>query len=219
MNATAWAALASTAFAFALSPIPLLELILVVMSKRRTVNSIAFVAALAVLSGVGVAIGAVGQKATSDDSGTSTTGGVLVLVLGLALLAVGLQNWRNRADTSEPAVLSKISDMGPAAVAFLALGATVLNPKNLVLLVAAGQTIAAADVSSGAAVAVGAVFVAVATLPYTLTAAYAVFGGDGAVVRLDALRTWLVQRNRLIMGVVAGLLGLLLVAKAAPALT
>ena len=35
--------------------------------------------------------------------------------------------------------------MGPAAAGFLAFGAVFVNPKNLVLLLAAGQSIGASD--------------------------------------------------------------------------
>jgi len=219
VNASTWATLASSALAFALSPVPLLELILVVMSKRRTVNTIVFVLALVALTAVGVVIGLAGQETTSDEAGTSTGVGVVMLLLGLVLLAVAARNWRNRADTSEPAVLARISEMGPVPVALLAGGATLLNPKNLVVLVAAGQAIAAAGPSGGSAAAVVAVFVLVATLPYTATAVYAVLGGAGAVARLEVCRSWLVGHNRLIMSVVAAVLGLVVLGKGLAAVT
>jgi len=68
-------------------------------------------------------------------------------------------------------MFQKISGMAPAAAAFLALGATFANPKNLVLLLAAGQTIGAA--TSGSKVLIGGIFVLIATAPYTGAAGYA----------------------------------------------
>jgi hypothetical protein len=59
-------------------------------------------------------------------------------------------------------VFQTISGMRPAAAAFLALGATFVNPKNLVLLLAVGQTRGAA--TSGSALLIG-VFVLLATAP------------------------------------------------------
>ena len=111
---------------------------------------------------------------------------------------LGVRNWRNRADTSEPAVLASIAGMGPSAVAFLALGATWVNPKNLVLLLSAGQQVGSTDRPW----LWGAVFLLLATAPYTLAAAYSLFGGNAAQQRLDGLRAWLVARNRLIMGII-----------------
>lgn len=136
---------------------------------------------------------------------------IVLVVLGLLLLLVGVQNWRNRADTSEPKVLQKISGIGLAAAAFLAFGAVFVNPKNLVLLLAAGQTIGA--MTSESKLLVGTVFVLLATAPYTAAAGYALLGGALANRNLDRARAWLIARNRLIMGVICGLLGALLVVK------
>jgi hypothetical protein len=218
MNAAAWGALVSAAVGFALSPISIIELILVLFSNRRTVNSIVFVGTLVALSAVGVAMGYAGQQAGGGGEGETSTGAaILFVLLGLGLLALGVQNWRNRADTSEPAVVGTIGRMGPAPVAFLALGATLVNPKNLVLLLAAGQTIASAT-SGGNAVVAGAIFVSLATLPYTGAAAYAVFGGDSAHERLDGVRQALIEHNRSIVGIVATLIGMVLAAKGVAAL-
>ena len=131
-------------------------------------------------------------------------------------MLVGGQNWRNRADTTEPKAFRKIAGMAPAASAFLALGATFPNPKNLVLLLAAGQTIDSA--TSGSKPLVGALFVILATAPYTLAAGYALLGGPQANARLDRARSWLVARNRLIMAIICTLLGALLLVKGIAAL-
>jgi threonine/homoserine/homoserine lactone efflux protein len=135
-------------------------------------------------------------------------------VLGALLLGIGVVNWRNRADTSEPAMLSTIAGMGPAAVAFLTLGATWVNPKNLVLLITAGQQVG----STQQPWLWGLLFLAVATLPYTAATGYALLGGPAAQQRLDRMRQWLVQRNRLIMGVVCTLLGVVLLSRGLSAL-
>lgn len=220
MTATGWATLLSAAVGYALSPVALLELILVLFSKRRTVNALVFVTAVVTLTGVGIALGFAGQQAAGggdDGEATSTGMAIVLLLLGLVLVAAGVKNWRNRADRSEPAMLATIANMGPGAVAFLSLGATLLNPKNLVLLLAAGQAIAAGN-DGIEALLVSLLFVAVATLPYTGAVACALLGGADAHRRLDQLRTWLIAHNRAIMGVVCGLLGLLLAAKGVAAL-
>jgi threonine/homoserine/homoserine lactone efflux protein len=147
-------------------------------------------------------------------SGTSPVVGAVFASLGALLLVIGVRNWRNRADTSEPAVLASIAGMGPAAVAFLTLGATWVNPKNLVLLLSAGQQVGSTDRPW----LWGAVFLIVATAPYTLASGYSLFGGPAAQQRLDGLRTWLVARNRLIMGIICTVLGLLLLVRGLTAL-
>jgi hypothetical protein len=99
--------------------------------------------------------------------------------------------------------------MGPVAVAVLAFGAVAVNPKNTVLLLAAGQAVGA----SSSPLWFGVGFVLLGTLPYWLAVGYALLGGQAAHMRLDRLRRWLVTRNRLIMAVICSLLGLVLVAK------
>jgi threonine/homoserine/homoserine lactone efflux protein len=111
-------------------------------------------------------------------------------------------------------VLATIGRMGPAAVAFLAVGATFVNPKNLPLLLGAGATIG----STGSPLWWGLGFVVVATAPYWAVTLYAVLGGEPASQRLDRLRAWLVAHNRLIMGVVCLVLGLVMLLKGGAAL-
>lgn len=204
--------LVPSAIGIAISPAPIIELILVLFSKRRAVNATAFIVTLLAMTALALGIGAAGGQAAGGSSAApSPVVSWVLLVLGLLLLALGIQNWRNRADTSEPAMFAKVTSLGPAAVAFLAFGAVAVNPKNTVLLLASGQTISTA--ASPWLVGIG--FVVLATLPYTLATGYALFGGDAADARLDRMRAWLVARNRLIMGVVCVLLGLVLTLKGA----
>ena len=204
--------LVPSAIAVAISPAPIIELILVLFSTRRTVNATAFIVTLLAMTALALGIGAAGgQAAGADSAEPSAVVSWVFLALGLLLLGLGIQNWRNRADTSEPAMFAKVTSLGPAAVAFLAFGAVAMNPKNTVLLLASGEMIATA--SSPWLVGVG--FVLVATLPYTLATGYALFGGEASDARLDRMRVWLVAHNRLIMGVVCGLLGLVLTLKGA----
>ena len=134
--------------------------------------------------------------------------------LGALLLVMGVRNWRNRADTTEPAVLGSIAEWGRPLSPSSPSGATWLNPKNLVLLLSAGQHVGSTDRPW-----VGArCSSSLATAPYTLASGYSLFGGHAAQQRLDGLRVWLVARNRLIMGIICTVLGLLLLARGLAAL-
>jgi len=208
-----WATLIGSAVGFAISPVTLIELILVLVSKRRVVNSIVLTIGIIGLSFVGVLIGVGGANAVGDtSSGPSRATGVVFVLLAALLLALAVMNWRNRADVSEMAIFTKIGDMGPKAVLILAPGATLLNPKNLIILISAGQSIG--STSSGAAVVVPVlIFVLLATSPFWLATIYALWGGASAQGRLDALGVWLMAKNRLIMAIVLGVLGLVLLAK------
>lgn len=163
MNAETLATLISTAIGLALSPAALIQLILVLLSKRRVVNSIAFVGSLLVLTALAMTLGGLGANAAgAGGGGPSLVGGIVFATTGALLLVVGLKNWRNRADTSEPAMMATIANMGPAAVAFLTLGATFVNPKNLPLLISAGATVAGTETPW----LVGLGFLLLSTSPY-----------------------------------------------------
>lgn len=211
----AFATLIPLAIGLAISPAPVIELILVLFSRRRVVNAVAFIATLLAMTVLVLTIGALGGRAADEGgSGPSVTMGWVFAALGLLLLVLGVKNWRNRADTSEPAVFATVSGMGPAAVAFLAFGAVAVNPKNTVLLLTAGQSIG----ESPTPLLYGLGFTLLATLPYTASVGYALLGGKPANDRLDRMRSWLVARNRLIMGVICTLLGMVLVLKGLPAI-
>lgn len=156
-----------------------------------------------------------GTQATGSGGSQSAVTSWVFTAFGVLLLLLGITNWRNRADTSEPAMLAGIGGMGPGAVAFLALGATIANPKNLPLLLSGGATVSA----MAQPLLAGLVLVLLATCPYWGATLYALFGGAGAQRRLDAMRTWLVRCNRWIMAVVCTLLGVVLLARGITALT
>jgi hypothetical protein len=213
MNA-AVPALIVAAIGLAISPVGLAKMILVLFSRRRTVNAIAFVVALLAGSVVAILIGVIGGSAADDGpSGPSTITLFVLLALGLLLLGLSATNWRNRRDESAPKILTAIEEMGPMPVALLAVSSALVNPKNVVLLIAVGDIIIA-NWSRAAAGSVVVAFVVVATLPYTAITAYALVGDAGATARLDALRDWLIRRNRLIVAIVAGIVGALMLLRA-----
>lgn len=213
MNA-AIPALVAAAIGLALSPVGLAKMILVLFSRRRTVNAIAFVVALLLGSVVAILIGVIGGSAADDGpSGPSTITLIVLLGLGVLLVVLSITNWRSRHDESAPKILGAIEEMGPLPVALLAVSSALVNPKNVVLLIAVGDIIVA-NWSRAATGPVVAAFVIVATLPYTAITAYALVGGAAATTRLDALRDWLIRRNRLIVAIVAGVIGALMLLRA-----
>jgi hypothetical protein len=134
------------------------------------------------------------------------------------LLLVAFRNWRNRADHSVPAVFDTIGRMGPGAVFVLAVGVACFNPKNLIMLLAAGTEAGAVGDTTSAIVGGLVLFMLVATLPFSVAVGYMVFGGASASEQLERAREWLTSRNRMIMAVVLGVLALVLISKGLTAL-
>lgn len=133
------------------------------------------------------------------------------MLLGGFAIAIAWRNWARRADTSVPKVFDSIANMGPGAVFVLALGAVPLNPKNLVMVLAAGAQAAASGEATATIVAALAVFTLLAASPFLVAIGYVVIAGDGAQERLGVVRDWLMGHNRLIMAIVLGVLGVVIV--------
>lgn len=208
------------AIGVALSPIGIIEMILVLFSTRARVNGPVFLVTLMVTAFAIPAIGAFVIDATTDDTTgqPSTVKGWVLLVFGVLLLVVAVKNWMNRADRSAPKVLDTISGMGPVAVMVLALGVAAFNPKNLIVLLGAGTEAGASGESVGTIVLALVLFTLVATAPFSVSVGYLLFGGEQAKVRLDAVREWLTSRNKLIMAIVLGVLAVVLIVQGIAAL-
>ena len=76
------------------------------------------------------------------------------LAFGVVLVLMALVNLRSYNSTDAPKVFDTIQGMGPGAVFVLALGVTLFNPKNLALLLSAGNTMREADLTTGTVVIV-----------------------------------------------------------------
>jgi hypothetical protein len=209
-----------SAIAFAISPIGIVEMILVLFSRRSRVNGIVFLVVVIVPTILIPLAGAKAYDVASDasSSATSTGAAILLVVLAALLLWLALGNWRRRTDPSAPAVFAKIDGMGPGAVAILALGITVANPKNLALLLATGKLLGSSGLTGTELLLAVALFAVLATLPFLVVIGYRLLGGVSAEGRLDGWKATLLAKNRLIMAIVLGALGVLLVIKGVGAL-
>lgn len=203
------------AVGFALSPIPLVEMILVLLSKRSRSNGLVFLVCIAVpvfvvpmLSATGLASSTGGQK------GMSGVKAWVVLSIAVLLLLMAVRNFVNRNDTSVPKVFAAIENMGPAGVVALSTGATILNPKNLVILLGAGAVAAETGLSTGALAITLILFTVLATLPFIVAVGYVLFGGRAAAERMQRVKQWLLVNNRLMLAVVLGVLGAVMAARA-----
>ena len=82
-------------------------------------------------------------------------------------------------------MFDKIAGMGPGAVLVLVPGATVLNPKNLALLLSAGSQLGALDLAGVRLVVTAFVFALLGASPYVVAVAYLLLRVDRATVVLE----------------------------------
>ena len=212
--------LVSSAIGFAISPISLIQLILVVFSKRARVNGIVFLLTLAVPLFLLPVLGATAVKAATGgtEGGGGSAGVWIQLAFGAVLLLMAAMNLRKYNDTDAPKVFDTIQNMGPGAVFVLAIGVTLFNPKNLALLLSAGETMREASLETGQIVLVSALFTLLAMSPFLAVVGYQLLGGQAAERRLIAMKEALLRNNHKIMFWVTGVLGLVFVGRALPTL-
>ena len=196
------------AIGIALSPFPIIGVVLMLSTPRARQNGPAFVlgwiVGLALAGGLMLLVS--GGADASEGGGPADWVNVLKLVLGIALLAIALKQWRGRPRPGEEAALPKWMTTvdhfhAPRAAEFAVLLSAV-NPKNLVLVLGGAAAIAQTGISSGEqAIALG-VFIAVATLGPGLPVAIYFAMGERSKRLLEELRTWMAQNNAAIMAVI-----------------
>lgn len=199
------------AIAVAVSPVPVAALILMLFTPRASSNGPAFLAGWVLgLVVVGAIVLLAGDVAT-DDTGESTTSGVVKLVFGLLLLLLALRSWASRPregdEPKTPSWMAAIDQFGAGKSLGIAALLSGVNPKNLALTVAAAASIAAGGLSTGGEIGAFAVFVAIASV--TVAAPVLVFLTLGERVQpgLERLKEWLIANNSAVMTVLLVILG------------
>jgi threonine/homoserine/homoserine lactone efflux protein len=197
----------------ALSPIPIIAVVLMLGTARARANGPAFVLGWVIgLAVVGTIVLFAASGADASQSGQPATWvAVLEIALGCLLALVAARQWRGRPREGEEAALPKwmqtIDTFTPGKA--LAMGALLsgVNPKNLLLTLGAASAIAQTGVSTGRQAVALAVFIAVGTLgPGLPVAMYFALGARARHV-LDDLERWMGAHNAAIMVVLCLVIG------------
>jgi hypothetical protein len=213
------------AIAVAISPIPIIAVILMLFSARARVNGPAFlfgwVVALAVVSTIVYVVSHEGNVATDSTAADSVSWGKIVL--GVVLLLLARRNWRNRpapgAEPSMPKWMARVDSLSPLEAAGLGVVLAAVNPKNLILTMGSAAGLAQLGLSTSDAVVAIAVFVLLASVSIAAPVLYALVGGDRARASLDSAKVWLGAHNAAVMAALFLVFGVDLIAKGLPPLT
>lgn len=209
----------------AISPIPIVAVILMLFSRRATVNGLLFllgwVVALAVVSGVAYALTDAGDAATSSTA--SDTVSWVKIALGVVLLVLAARRWRSRpgpdAEPEMPKWMAGVDTLAPGRALVLGLALAGVNPKNLALTLAAAAGLAQLGPTTAEAVTALVVFVVLASVTIAGPVVYRLVGGEHARSALDGLKGWLLANNTVVMAVLLVIFGVDLIAKGLPPLT
>ncbi|GGD65415.1 GAP family protein [Microbacterium murale] len=201
------------ALGIAISPLPIIVVILTLLSPKARTSSVGF------LSGwlVGILVVIVTLTALStflpahNASGPSIWEGVIKLVLGALLLFLAGRQWRKRPANGEipplPGWMQKVDGLGFGGALRLGLFLSVVNPKNIIF-----STTVAVDLgTSGLAldgIVVGIVlFTSIAASTVLVPVIAYLVAASRLRAPLESLHAWLVRENHTIMCVLFLVLG------------
>jgi threonine/homoserine/homoserine lactone efflux protein len=207
------------AVGIAISPLPIIAVILMLLSPRAKATSVGFM--IGWLLGIVVAIFVftlLSLVIPRHSEGGSSAAGVIKIVLGVLLLFLALRQWRARPAEGEQASLPKwvsaIDSMTAAKAFALAFLLAAVNPKNLLLAASAGLIIGGAGLGVGQGlVIVIIIFVLLAACTVVIPVIGYLIASARLAEPLDKLRGWLVENNATIMSVLLLVLGVAVIGK------
>jgi hypothetical protein len=206
------------AVGIALSPIPVIAVILILFTPKAKTNGPMFLLGwfigILVIGGIVVAIG--GSDAASGDQGTSR--GWLELLLGVLLLVAAAQQWRSRPKPGEQSTMPKwMSGLDRSTAGRSLAGGGLLssvNPKNLLLAIGASNLIATSSLHTSQQWILLLTFAVLASVTVALPVVYVLVEGGSATETLTRMKSWLSANNTAVMAVVLLVLGAKLVGDA-----
>lgn len=205
-----------------ISPLPIVAQILLLFSKKSVANAsmylIGFYIGVAAMLGIFVALGV----GATDDASDSSIGwirvalGLVVAILGIRRLLKSRQE-PSDPDASEQAEMPKwmkgIDGFTPLKSFGLATALGAVNPKNIVVGLAAAVTISTADLSTGATAGSVAIYALIASLGVAVPLLVRLVMGEQAAKTLESWKAWLLLHNDAVMGVLLAVIGVVIAGK------
>jgi threonine/homoserine/homoserine lactone efflux protein len=207
------------ALGIAISPIPVIAAILMLLSPKARGTSVGFL--LGWVLGIVVAVvvftllSSILPQGDADDP--KPIAGVIKIVLGAGLLLLAVKQWRGRprdgAEPTMPKWMSAIDTMTPGRGLVLGFLLSGLNPKNLLMGVAAGLAIGSASLDVGGIVVSIVVFTVIAASTVAVPVIAYLAATSRMTGPLESLRKWLVHNNATVMAVLLLVIGVVLIGK------
>lgn len=202
----------------AISPIPIIAAILMLLSPKARATSVGFM--IGWLAGIVVAVLvfiALSSVIAQSDDGSSTTAGVITIILGGLLVLLAVRQWRSRPTAGDepemPSWMAAIDSLTAAKGLGLGFLLAAVNPKNLLLAASAGVIIGSAGLSGSSLVVVVAIFTLIAGCTVLIPVIGYLIASDKLAGPLDSLRGWLVHNNATVMAVLLLVIGVNVIGK------
>ncbi|MGW4350992.1 GAP family protein [Nocardia sp. NPDC004582] len=199
----------------AISPIPVVAAILMILSKNASGAGKGFAAGwvagiLAVTVVVLLLAGSLGDSTAKDPSATASW---IKIALGALLVVLAVKQWRGRSDTSIPGWMQAIDQLTVGKAAGLGVALSAVNPKNLLLCVSAGVAIGSGGLGVGGKVVTVAVYTVIAAATVLVVVLGYAVAADRLRPVLDETRVWLQDNNHLVMAIVLAVMGAVVLGK------
>jgi threonine/homoserine/homoserine lactone efflux protein len=205
-----------SALAVALSPVPIIAVVLVLAGPNARIAGPAF--ALGWVAGL-LAVSAivVGVLGTGNDPGGDAATGVdwLNVAIGALFLAMAAGQWRKRPgpgqEPESPGWMATIDSATPGRALALGIALSGANPKNLALTLAASASVAEAGLDRADTAIAIAVFIALGSVTVVGAVLLHLLAPRRAAPPLAAVRQFMSDNNAAIMTVVLLLIGVKLI--------
>jgi Sap, sulfolipid-1-addressing protein len=194
----------------AISPIPVIAVILMLFSESAARNSVSFAVGWVLgLGVVGSLVLALGVTVSEGDE--SNVAGVVKLLIGLVFVALAVKQWKARPVDGEvpamPGWMNSIDSFTAGKSLGFGFVMAAINPKNLGLTVAAAATISSADLATGNEILTLVVYVVIASVTIVVPVGAYLILGDRADAPLTTAKQWLIDNNNTVMSVLFVVLG------------
>lgn len=211
------------AIGVAISPVPIIAVILMLFAPHAAGASTGFL--LGWVAGIVLVVTVVLLLANTIDVGSienpSSTVSWVKLVLGVALIVMSVRQWRHRSRPGQqagdqphtPKWMTAIDSVTAGRATGLGVLLSAVNPKNLLLCVAAGTAIATGNLSLAQDVLAVAVFTVIAAATVAVPVVGYAVGADRMRGPLERGKSWLETHNAAVMSVLLLVLGAVLLGK------
>lgn len=207
------------ALGIAISPIPIIAAILMLLSPKARGTSVGFLIGWI----LGVVVVVVVFTLLANLIPESTPGqpkpiaGVVKIILGLGLLALALRQWRSRPkDGEEPTLpkwMSAIDTMTAVRGFLIGFLLSALNPKNLLIGASAGVALGSDSLSVGSSAVVIVIFTVIAASTVGIPVVGYLLAENRMRAPLQTLHGWLVENNATVMSLLLLIIGFVVIAK------
>jgi Sap, sulfolipid-1-addressing protein len=184
----------------AVSVIPIIAIILMLVTPKAKTNGTAFAIGFALIGTIVLVLSS--GRNYSSASGPTQTASIIKLLLGLLLLVAALRQWRGRPKQGEtpkmPKWMGAIDSFTAARALAIGVALSAVNPKNLAMSVAAALSIAQASIPTGQEIGVLIIYILVGASTVLAPVVVYVAMGDRAARILGGWRTWLADNNAVV---------------------